>query len=71
MTSVVVLVVLPQEMTQLYARLASSNIALQGERDNKLMSLQAASRTSLARKPASLISPIILVSGQCLETLPR
>jgi signal transduction histidine kinase len=40
-TSVVVLVVLLQEMTQLYARLARSNSALQRERNNKLMNLEA------------------------------
>ncbi|MBV8755097.1 MAG: MASE4 domain-containing protein [Hyphomicrobiales bacterium] len=40
-TSVVVLVVLLQEMTQLYARLAHSNSALQRERNNKLMNLEA------------------------------
>jgi signal transduction histidine kinase len=40
-TSVVVLVVLLQEMTQLYARLARSNSALQRERNDKLMNLEA------------------------------
>jgi signal transduction histidine kinase len=41
LTSVVVLVVLLAEMTRLYARLARSNMALQRERANKLMNLEA------------------------------
>ena len=40
-TSVVVLIVLLSQTTRLYGRLARSNIALQRERDNKLMNLEA------------------------------
>jgi len=40
-TSVIILVILLQEMMQLYARLARSNSALQRERNNRLLSLDA------------------------------
>jgi len=57
-TSVVVLVVLLQEMTQLYARLARSNNALQRERDNKLMTMEAmiASLAHEVKQPLGAIS---------------
>jgi signal transduction histidine kinase len=57
-TSVVVLIVLLAQTTRLYERLARSNIALQRERDNKLMNLEAmvASISHEVRQPLATIA---------------
>ncbi len=56
-TSTVVLVVLLAETTRLYSRLAHSNMLLRGERNNKLMSLEAmmASIVHEVRQPLAAI----------------
>jgi signal transduction histidine kinase len=57
-TSTVVLVILLAEMTRLYALLASSNVMLRREQNNKLMSLEAlaASISHEVRQPLAGIS---------------
>jgi signal transduction histidine kinase len=69
-TSVVVLVVLLQEMTQLYARLARSNSALQGERNNRLMNLEAMV-ASIAHEINQPLSALVTNGGIGLRLLAK
>jgi C4-dicarboxylate-specific signal transduction histidine kinase len=69
-TSVVVLVVLLQEMTQLYARLARSNNALQCERDNKLMNMEAMA-ASIAHEINQPLSALVTNGGIGLRLLAK
>jgi signal transduction histidine kinase len=57
-TATIVLAVLLAEITQLYARIARSNMILERERNNKLMNLEAmaASISHEVRQPLSVIS---------------
>jgi signal transduction histidine kinase len=67
-TSVVVLVVLLQEMTQLYARLARSNNALQRERNDKLMNMEAMA-ASIAHEVNQPLSALVTNGGIGLRLL--
>jgi signal transduction histidine kinase len=61
-TSLVVLVVLLEEMVRLHARLARSNSALQHERNNKLMSLEAMA-ASIAHEMNQPLSALVTNAG--------
>jgi signal transduction histidine kinase len=61
-TSVVVLVVFLQEMTHLYARVARSNSALQRERNNRMMNLEAMA-ASIAHEVNQPLSALITNGG--------
>jgi hypothetical protein len=65
-TSIVILVVLLQEMTQMHARLARSNSALQRERNNKLMNLEAMAAT-IAHEVNQPLSALVTNGGICLR----
>jgi signal transduction histidine kinase len=67
---VVVLVVLLQEMTQLYARLARSNSALQRERNDKMMNLEAMA-ASIAHEISQPLSALVTNGGICLRLLAK
>jgi C4-dicarboxylate-specific signal transduction histidine kinase len=67
-TSVVVLVVLLEEMIKLYARLARSNNALQRERSNKLMNMEAMA-ASIAHEINQPLSALITNGGIGLRLL--
>ncbi|MBV9018437.1 MAG: MASE4 domain-containing protein [Alphaproteobacteria bacterium] len=69
-TSVVVLVVLLQESMQLYARLARSNSALQRERSNKLLSLDAMA-ASIAHEVNQPLSALVTNGGIGLRLLAK
>ncbi len=69
-TSIVVLVVLITETTRLDARLARSNIMLQRERDNKLMSL-AAMLASISHEVRQPLMAISMHGGAALRFLGR
>ncbi len=69
-TSVVVLVVLLQEMTQLYAGLARSNSALQRERNDKIMNLEAMA-ASIAHEINQPLSALVTNGSICLRLLAR
>jgi signal transduction histidine kinase len=70
MTSIVVLVVLLEEMRHLYARLARSNSALQRERNNKLMSLEAVA-VSIAHEIKQPLSALVTNGGIGLRLLAK
>ena len=67
-TSVVVLVVLISELTKLDARLASSNMMLQRERDNKLISLSAVA-ASISHEVRQPLMAIAMNGGAALQFL--
>jgi signal transduction histidine kinase len=67
-TSVVVLVVLLAEMTRLYVRLARSNRALQRERNNKLMNLEAMA-ASISHEVSQPLAAIATNGGAALRFL--
>jgi signal transduction histidine kinase len=69
-TSVVVLVVFLQEMTQLYARLARSNGALQRERSNRFMNLEAMA-ASIAHEINQPLAALVTNGGIGLLLLGR
>jgi signal transduction histidine kinase len=69
-TSLVVLIVLIEEMTRLHARLARSNRALQHERNNKLMNLEAMA-ASIAHEMNQPLSAIVTNGGIGLRLLAR
>ena len=71
-TSTTVLVVLLAETSRLYARLAHSNVMLQRERQNKLMSLEAmaASISHEVRQPLTSIVANGRAAQRFLEHLP-
>lgn len=67
-TSMVILVVLLQEITQLYARLARSNSALQRERTNQLLGLDAMA-ASIAHEINQPLSALVTNGGIGLRLL--
>ena len=71
-TSVIILVVLLTEMTRLYARLAHSNRALQRERSNKLMTMEAmaASIRHEVNQPLTMITAHAETALQFLGHVP-
>jgi signal transduction histidine kinase len=69
-TSVVVLVVFLHEMTQLYARVARSHGALQRERSNRLMNLEAMA-ASIAHEVNQPLSALITNGGIGLMLLGK
>jgi signal transduction histidine kinase len=69
-TSLVVLVVLIEEMVRLHARLARSNSALQHERNNKLMSLEAMA-ASIAHEMNQPLSALVTNGGIGLRLLAK
>jgi len=69
-TSVVVLVVLLQEMIQLYARLAHSNSALQRERNSRFMNLEAMA-ASIAHEINQPLSALLTNGGIGLLLLAK
>lgn len=69
-TSMVILVALLQEITQLYARLARSNSALQRERNNKLLSLDAMA-ASIAHEINQPLSALVTNGSIGLRLLAR
>ena len=71
-TATVVMVVLLAEMTKLYASLGHSNMLLQRERDNKLMTLEAmaASISHEVRQPLGAIATRGATSLRFLEQAP-
>ncbi|WP_426533109.1 MASE4 domain-containing protein [Bradyrhizobium sp. McL0615] len=69
-TSVVVLIVLLEEMIKLYARLARSNSALRRERSNRLMSLEAMA-ASIAHEINQPLSALVVNGGISLRLLAK
>jgi signal transduction histidine kinase len=69
-TSIIVLIVLLEEMTRLYARLARSNSALQRERNNRLLSLDAMA-ASIAHEINQPLSALVTNAGIGLRLLAR
>ena len=69
-TSVVVLVVLIAETTKLDARLARSNLMLQRERDDKLMSM-AAMAAAISHEVRQPLMAMAMNSGAALQFLAR
>jgi signal transduction histidine kinase len=70
LTSVVVLALLLQEATKLFARLERSYALLERERDNKLLSAKAIT-ASIAHEVRQPLTAIIAFSGAALEYLKR
>jgi signal transduction histidine kinase len=69
-TSVAVLIVLLQETTRLYARLARSNLLLERERDNKLMNMQALT-AAIAHEVRQPLAAIVTNGGAALRFLAK
>jgi signal transduction histidine kinase len=69
-TSIVVLVLLLQETTRLYARLARSNALLERERDNRLSNARAIT-ASIAHEVSQPLTAIIANGGAALEYLRK
>jgi len=69
-TSVAVLILLLQETTRLYARLARSNLLLGRERDNKLMNVQAIT-AAIAHEIRQPLAAIVANGGAALRFLAK
>jgi signal transduction histidine kinase len=69
-TSVAVLILLLQETTRLYARLARSNVLLERERDNKLMNMQAIT-AAIAHEVRQPLAAIVTNGGAALRFLAK
>ena len=69
-TSVAVLILLLQETTRLYARLARSNLLLERERDNKLMNMQAIT-AAIAHEVRQPLAAIVTNGGAALRFLAK
>jgi signal transduction histidine kinase len=69
-TSIIVLILLLQETTRLYARLARSNALLERERNNKLLSAQAIT-ASIAHEVRQPLTAIAASGGAALQYLRK